>query len=207
MPEYCTCGAQLPPDALFCHKCGKAQRDIPVPETIREEPVVFIPPVQAAPQPDAAPVTFRNPIAMRIALMVSVAATVLIAILPFVNWIAGGFLSVVFYRRRTGSLLTVRAGVRLGWITGLLMFGFWTVVFTIQQVPAALSGKLGGMLQESMRNLPTNDPAVQQMVEFFQTGPGIATVLVVSLVAFFLFITGLSMAGGALGAKLVGRGN
>ncbi len=207
MPEYCTCGAQLPPDALFCHKCGKAQRDIPVPETLREEPVTFVPPVPMVTEPVAPPLTFRNPIAMKIALMVSVAATVLIAIIPFVNWIAGGFLSVVFYRRRTGNLLTVRAGVRLGWITGLLMFCFWTVVFTIQQVPAALSGKLGGMLQESMQNLPTNDPGVQQMMEFFQTGPGIAAVLVVSLVAFFLFITGLSMAGGALGAKLVGRGN
>src|ERR1017187_9471093 len=28
MPEFCTCGAQLPPDSLFCHKCGKPQRDV-----------------------------------------------------------------------------------------------------------------------------------------------------------------------------------
>ncbi len=28
MPDFCTCGAQLPPDALFCHKCGKPQREI-----------------------------------------------------------------------------------------------------------------------------------------------------------------------------------
>src|SRR5258706_16455256 len=27
VPERCTCGAQLPPDALFCHKCGKPQRE------------------------------------------------------------------------------------------------------------------------------------------------------------------------------------
>ena len=27
VPEYCTCGAQLPPDARFCHKCGKPQYD------------------------------------------------------------------------------------------------------------------------------------------------------------------------------------
>ena len=27
--EFCTCGAQLPPDARFCHKCGKPQYDYP----------------------------------------------------------------------------------------------------------------------------------------------------------------------------------
>ena len=29
VPEFCTCGAQLPPDARFCHKCGKPQYDYP----------------------------------------------------------------------------------------------------------------------------------------------------------------------------------
>jgi len=28
MPDNCTCGAELPPDSLFCHKCGKPQREI-----------------------------------------------------------------------------------------------------------------------------------------------------------------------------------
>ena len=32
MPDSCTCGAQLPPDALFCHKCGKPQRDLVTPD-------------------------------------------------------------------------------------------------------------------------------------------------------------------------------
>ena len=32
MPEFCTCGTKLVPDSLFCHKCGKAQREILAPE-------------------------------------------------------------------------------------------------------------------------------------------------------------------------------
>ena len=28
MPEFCSCGSELPPDALFCHKCGKPQREL-----------------------------------------------------------------------------------------------------------------------------------------------------------------------------------
>ena len=35
----------------------------------------------------------------------------------------------------------------------------------------------------------------------------IPVLFTVSVITFFLFITGLSIAGGALGAKLVGRGN
>jgi hypothetical protein len=84
------------------------------------------------------------------------------------------------------------------------MFGLWTIGFMIEQVPAALSGKLEQALLENMRGWAMTDPAVQQqLVAFLQSGPGLAMVALFSLV----MITGLSMAGGALGAKLVGRGH
>ena len=208
MPEICTCGAELVPDALFCHKCGKPQREIVVPDTSNWQHAE-LPPAPPVPlpqvQPQALPLNFHNPVAVRIALLVAVSATVL-SFLPFLNWTAAGFFAVFFYRRKTGSLLNVGAGARLGWITGLLMFGLWTVLFTAQQVPAALNGRLSTVLQEQLKGLPAQDPMVQQMMGFFQTGPGIFFVLFLSLAAFFLFIIGLSMAGGAIGAKLVGRG-
>jgi hypothetical protein len=189
---------------LFCHKCGKPQREFAVPEEEIIQPVEP-PPLPPPPVPQALPLNFHNPVAVRIALLVAVCATVL-SFLPFLNWIAAGFFAVFFYRRKTGNLLNVGAGARMGWITGLLMFGLWTVLFTIEQVPAALNGRLGPLLQEQLKSLPAQDPTVQQMMSLFQTGPGIAFVLFVSLAAFFLFITGLSVAGGAIGAKLVGRG-
>jgi hypothetical protein len=192
----------LPDDALFCHKCGKPQREIIEPEPVTQ--VDFTP--QAAPPVAAVqrPLDFHNPVAVRIALMMSVCAT-LLSFVPFLNWVAAGFFAVFFYRRKTGSLLTVKAGVRLGWITGLLMFGFWAVLFTVQQIPAALNGRIGTIFQEQMKAFPASDPAVQQMLHFMQTGPGVAVMLVFSLAALFVFITGLSIAGGALGAKMVGR--
>jgi len=208
--EFCTCGAQLPPDALFCHKCGKPQRDIVVPEAVPPRPQEYpgvLPPTPAtatAPAPAEAPLNFHNPVAVRIALLVAISATVL-SFLPFLNWIAAGFFAVFFYRKKTGSLLNVGAGVRMGWITGILMFGLSAVVFTARQLPNALSGKLGALFQEQLKNLPAQDPAVQQMTQFFQSGPGIVAMLLFSLVALFLFITGFSMAGGALGAKVMGR--
>ena len=57
MPDFCTCGAQLPPDSLFCHKCGKPQRDVIEPEPETGERAEFVlsptPRTAAAPQPPA----------------------------------------------------------------------------------------------------------------------------------------------------------
>jgi len=205
MSEFCSCGAQLPPDAVFCHKCGKPQRELVAPEIQILEQVEPVFPAPAM-RPEPPPLDFHNRVAVRIALLVAVSATLLsISIIPFISWAAAGFVAVFFYKRKTGSFLNVGAGVRMGWITGLLMFGLWAVVFVAQQVPAALSGKLSATLQEQMRNMPAQDPLMRQMmINFVQSGPGLVAVLVLSLGAFFFFITGLSIAGGALGAKMVG---
>jgi hypothetical protein len=86
------------------------------------------------------------------------------------------------------------------------MFAPWSVIFTIQQLSAIRNGKLSEALQEQVgRTMPAGDPAVQQMLAFFQSGPGLAVALGFALVVLFCFITGLSMAGGALGAKIGGR--
>jgi hypothetical protein len=205
MTEFCTCGAELPPDALFCHKCGKAQRDIVAPEAPPPPPPKPEETVWRQPAVSPLPLNFRNPIAMRIAMLVSIIATLLSSFLPFLSWMAAGFFVVFFYKRKTGSLMNVGAGVRLGWLTGLLMFGLWSVLLMAKLIPEAISGKLGETLQDQFRTLPSQDPMVRQMLDFFQSGPGLAAILFFALCAFFCFITGLSMAGGALGAKMVGR--
>src|ERR1035437_3230244 len=106
MLEFCTCGAQLPPDSLFCNKCGKPQRDVIAPEPEPESVAEFVPPpaepVAAAPQPPA--LNFHNLVAVRIAFVVAPVAFLLswIPALNLVLWIAAGFLAVFFHRRRTG---------------------------------------------------------------------------------------------------------
>jgi hypothetical protein len=204
MPDFCSCGAALPPDALFCHKCGKPQREITVPEVQppleAPVPAPFAPPI---PRPEGAPLNFRNPIAVRIALLVAFTATVLGFVLPLLNWLAAGFFAVFFYCRKTGLALNVGGGMKMGWITGLLMFGPWAMIFLVEQLPAARSGKLAALIEEQMtHSLPASDPAVRQLSGFLQSGPGIATAIAFSLVALFFFIIGLSVAGGALGAKM-----
>jgi len=202
MPDICTCGAELPPDALFCHKCGKPQREIVTPEP---STMGFpAPAVAQAPPPavDEPRLTFHDRAAVRIALRVGVVATILGLVLPFVNWLAAGFFAVFWYQRKTSRLLTLNSGVHMGWITGVVMFPMGAVAFVID----AIAGHWGTLWQEQLKNLPTQDPALQhQMAQFFQSPVGIAFLFLFSLVFLFLLIIGLSIAGGALGAKVAGR--
>jgi len=209
MPEFCTCGAQLPPDALFCHKCGKPQREIVIPDTGLDTGQA--PPAEIATAPpvrlEALPLNFHNPVAVRIALMVALSATVLsMTLLPLVSWPAAGFFAVFLYRRRTGSSINVGAGARLGMITGVLMAAMSTVIVSLVWLPAAMSGKLGALMQEQMKNFPGRDPMVMQQMMKSLSGSDFAFALLFGLIGIFVLITGLSMAGGALGAKFVGRG-
>jgi hypothetical protein len=112
---------------------------------------------------------------------------------------------VYLYRRRTGAFLNVRAGVRLGWITGVLMFVITTVIFTLTVIPAAANGGIAAMFRQQFKN--ASDPNVQEAMRMLETGPGLATILLATLFMLFCFITLLAMAGGALGAKMVGSKN
>jgi|SRR5579863_2632602 len=206
MPELCSCGAQLPPDALFCHKCGKAQRDIVVPENQAPPPVEAPPPPQAV-HVDAPPLSFHNPVAFRIGLMMALVATVfsMMTLLQLVSWPLAGFFTVLLYRRRTGSVINVGGGARLGMITGVLMAAMFTIIMSLVLLPAAYSGKLGSMMVEQWKSFLGNDPAVTQKIMESMAGPGFAVALLFTLTTMFVLITGLSAAGGALGAKFVGR--
>jgi hypothetical protein len=204
MPDFCSCGSELPPDALFCHKCGKPQRELT--EVAVEAPApapapVVVPPPRASEPP--LPLDFRNPVALKIALLVAIGATALFWVLPFINWLAAGYFAAFLYRRWTGSAINVGAGVRMGWITGLLAFVPTAIMSLVVELPPALSGRLADTYQQQMKSLPIQDPAaIQRAARFMSTGLGVAVVLTFTLVTLFIFITFLSMAGGALAAKL-----
>jgi hypothetical protein len=201
MSEFCTCGAQLPPDALFCHKCGKPQRELVEPEVHIPEHAEFVaPPAPLAPVPDALPMNFHNPVAMRIAFTAAILGALLswVPVLNVILWLGAGYFAVFFYRRRTGHLLNLGAGLRMGWITGVMMFAIVAVLFTAFMIVFNLSGGFE-MLQAQFKN--ASDPNVQNALQTLRSGSGITAFLM----QLFLFITCLSMVGGALGAKLVGR--
>src|SRR5450432_1262543 len=144
MPEFCTCGAELPPDSRFCHKCGKPQRE----EMFVPPPEVFPTPVTVLKPPPPTPPSFRNPVAVRVGLFVASIATFLCLALPFgfVVWLpSAGFTSVYLFSRRTGQSLTVRGGARMGWMAGILSFVIITVMFTLGTI--AVSIQPGGIAE------------------------------------------------------------
>ena len=198
MADFCTCGAQLPPDALFCHKCGKPQREIaaPAPEVT---PEITFPPQPPAPPP--ATLSFRNPAALQSSLMVAIMGG-LLSWVPFLNvilWLVSGYVSVFLYRRRTGDFLNIRAGLRIGWITGVMMFAIVAVFFTGFIILFNVSGG-AEVFQAQFRN---GDPRMAEALKILQNGSDIALLFA----ELFVLITCLSMAGGALGAKLGGGSN
>src|SRR5260370_41030176 len=113
MHEFCTCGAKLPSDARFCHKCGKPQRE----EVEVEQPPAA--PIFVITEPVAKPgaPSFHNPIAVRVGLFVASITAILCLLLPFGFgiWLpSAGVIAVYLFSRRTGQSLSVRGGERLG---------------------------------------------------------------------------------------------
>ncbi|HUA61652.1 MAG TPA: zinc ribbon domain-containing protein [Verrucomicrobiae bacterium] len=201
MPEFCTCGAQLPPDALFCHKCGKPQREIAAvePEPV---PVVAAPPVPVeAPKVDPATVNFHNREALKVALLAAALATFLVFV-PYVNWVVGGYFSVFFYRRRTRRTVNIAAGVRIGWLTGLIAFVMAAAIFTTGILIMRSPGVMDAMKAAAQDNewIRQSLSTAQQTLAVTQS----ASTVIASLVGGFIFVTFLCMTGGLLGAVLTG---
>lgn len=209
VPEFCTCGAQLPPDARFCHKCGKPQYDyMPAVEEAEPEPAP-----EPLPAPELQPlrvptdISFHNGLAVRIGFVAAMGA-VMISLFPIpwpfvrlpIAFLAAGFLAVFLYSRRTGQTLSIRSGARIGWITGIFSFALVTVLFTVATVAVSTQG---GFAQQIRSQFPANDARADMVQQVLSNPAMIAGVIVLYLMLFFVIFTALPTIGGALGAKVL----
>jgi hypothetical protein len=122
-----------------------------------------------------------------------------LSFLPYINFIAAGFFAVFFYRRRTGYPLNMESGVRMGWMTGVIMFAIMGVLLTAWVLILRAAGGMAVIPHEFTAKL---DPRmIEAMNRLVQSGGAV----VAALVEMFVFTTLLAMAGGALGARMVGR--
>ncbi len=214
--DYCNCGAKLPEDARFCHKCGKPQTA----EALAEEEAAEVSaaePVQAPLEPatlePAQPlgISFRNTNAVRTGMAVAGLVSLLLSIpLPaFIQVLwqivllsAGGFVAVYLYHRRTGEFPTVRGGARLGWITGVFCFLIMMVLFTISIFTIATGGGLQQFFTEMVSSRGTPEMA-EQFRSILQNPAGLGALLFGIVTTFFLMMTILPTLGGAVGAKVL----
>jgi hypothetical protein len=201
MPEICTCGAQLPPDARFCHKCGKPQREeivVDLPEAFapQQPPVVEVAPLQT--------LSFRNPIALRVGLLAA-GLLCLMMMIPGVNyaavfwWLGAGYFSVWIYKRRTGQRLNVRGGAQMGWITGVISCALLTLLFAFFMLAIRQMGGLEAI--KGLKDLAFQQASVDEAIKMLQD----PSRMLWSLIATFIMLTLTCTAGGALGAKILGK--
>lgn len=212
MGEYCTCGATLPPDARFCHKCGKPQYDEPLFNSVTEDPAQEAPVSEATPPPlpQKVGINFHNSVAVRVGFFAAGLMMLLLLFIPIpgleivvlklLMLLAGGFFSVYLYRRRTGESLTVRGGARMGWITGVFCFVIMTVFFTIFIIQISTPDGRAEFSRMLISQGGTPD-MINQLNEALITPSGIFGVLIM----LFVMLTLLPAVGGALGAKVLAK--
>jgi hypothetical protein len=205
VPEFCTCGAQLPPDALFCHKCGKLQRDepLPIPDELVPPPVAVVFAEPAGP-PE---IGFHNSQAVRVAFLVGSVAFLLFS-LPFpillrlLFLLGAGVFSVYLYGRRSGHPVEIGGGARMGWITGLFCFVIFAVLFAASMALLAVLLRDPGaadQFRKQMGAMGMTPEMIQQATELFQS----PTQMLLTLLSLFVTSTLIPALGGALGARLL----
>lgn len=203
--QRCTCGAVLPEDARFCHKCGKPQYEEDIARLAAQEPPPV--PVETPKRPSSAAasgISFRNSRAVLISLVVatlaffaSLLATMLWAPLFPIVLCAAGFIAARLYRSEAAAPLTPAGGARLGWMTGLWLFLIVALLCTIAAV--YLSTPQGW------------DQAKTFWAQFPEMSKGmgdqhdVLTTLVMRLPFLFFLLTLLPGLGGMLGARSAPR--
>jgi len=197
-PERCTCGAVLVGNARFCHRCGRPVYELTAAEQEELSPTPPPAPAVVAPPPQPLPIGFANPIALRVAFLMSL-GILMASMMPLVNlfvlvWcLVAGWGGVRLYRRLTGLRLSVTAGARLGFLTGVFAFVGLTVLITLA---VAWSGR--EMLDQLTSQMVKQDP---RMTEVVNNPAMLGAALFMVLVMFFAMVVGICAAGGALGAK------
>ena len=206
MPEFCTCGAQLPEDARFCHKCGKPQREEDAAAEQRQAAETVVAAVTAPPPPlpEPPPVSLRDRVTVSTALMaagVTLLLSVLLGPLGAVAPVLGGFFAVYVYRKRTGRFLSVLSGMRLGWIAGIIVFTLTTVFIAV--VAAAMTNpEMAQQLRDQMAKSTASSEDIHKILEMMQSFSGVLLLLL----GVFVSSTLLMGLGGAVGALFVRRG-
>jgi hypothetical protein len=204
VPEFCTCGARLPEDARFCHKCGKPQFDVPAAEPELPPPIPFE--VTLPPE-----INFRNPAAVRVGLMAACLASLILQF-PFpapvvikpAALLLGGFFAVYLYHRRTGQPIGVQGGMRIGWITGVFCFAIATLFVTLFVITAVSWGGFAAVLREALKEQVPAD-RLEQFMQVLKEPSALASLTIVALAMLFVPFTLFPTLGGALGAKLLER--
>jgi hypothetical protein len=154
---------------------------------------------------------FHNSNAVRVGFVVALIAwlvgqiplPVAIALIwHFLLLLAAGFGAAVLYSRRTGEMLTLRGGARMGWITGVFYFLIATIVITLSILIMSSENGLQE-LRDKVAQQAGNDPNMEQAMQLLQSPAGLGLMMIAVLAILFVMFTVLPSVGGALAAKVL----
>jgi uncharacterized membrane protein len=135
----------------------------------------------------------------------------LLSLLPFGLVLAfplAGFLSVLFFRRRTwGIEPSPREGFRLGLLTGALGFGLFVVLAALDTVVSHGGDQIRQAMIDAVhrQQARTPDPQARQLLDYFLTQQGLAVIMIAGLVCMCIAFVLLAGIGGAVSASLLRR--
>lgn len=210
MNQTCTCGATAPPDARFCPMCARPFRekdeapDIPeVVATAGQDAAA-----QEAPAREDVAIGFGNLEVIRCAYTGAALAALLshvpfLNILCFVWYPSAAFLSVYRFRKSTGVYLNSRQGAKLGWITGVLAFAVFLLLFATVMLFAGDDATFAEAMRLQIEQMSVPADVKEQMREIIQSPAAMGFVMLVYLGVSFLITAGLSSLGGAVAAKVL----
>ncbi|MBM3764789.1 MAG: zinc ribbon domain-containing protein [Acidobacteria bacterium] len=205
MGQICTCGANPPDDAQFCHRCGRPLFAEPPPEVQDTAPSI------PAVEPVAVEVSFRNSNAVTISFLT---AACLFLLLPFaavgggVPTIllllgAGGLFAAIVYGRRTGNAMSVMSGARMGWMTGVFFNAILVLFLTAAVLVLEQQGGAIKAWEQQSRAAKVPEAEIQAALQALQS----PAQFIVGLAVTFMLFTLPMILGGAVAAKMLDRGS
>lgn len=211
MQQRCTCGAILPEDARFCHKCGKPQFEEDIERLAAQESVpARVPPVAAPPAPAISRIGFNNLRAVLITMAVAAFSLVilylaLLLLPPLVPIIlcGAGFAAAKFYKNQTLQPLTKGGGAFLGMMTGLWLFlvvAICLAVFSLE-VSSPTGQELLKAASEKVPQL-ANNPEAAKLLDHPQE---LLNAIRSALLPMFFVITISAAFGGMLAGRASAR--
>jgi hypothetical protein len=200
----CTCGAYLPSDARFCHKCGKPQYEEDAARLAAENtPAPVQAPLDVPGPTKPSPIGFGN--LRAVTITIAVAAVTLIPLtlamiappLSLIVLAAAGYCAAYFYRKQTSQPLSAGGGAYLGVMTGIWLFVVFALCAAVVSVKVSSPADLA-VMKATLARVPGASNMLDDPHQFIVT-------IGESLILLFFLSTLSAAFGGMLAARTLAR--